>query len=227
MPKPARRLDLLAFVFSLAVIIVSGYWVAQQGIFAASLTNDQTLSWHLVRSAGITAYLLLTAATGWGLLVSTGAIRDWSPGSLSTMLHNTLSYLALSLGGIHAVLLLWDKYYTYTLGDILIPFTGPYRPEVVGLGTLALWLLAVITFSFLFKRRIGYKNWKRLHYTSYAAYILVTLHGLFAGTDSDRLGFRLLIGLCVLAVTVLFAIRWRMSVQGMHREKTLRQERQS
>jgi predicted ferric reductase len=227
MPKPARWLDLLAFLFSIAVIMLSGYWVAQHGIFAASLVNDQTLSWHLVRSAGITAYILLTAATAWGLLVSTGVIRDWSPGSLSTTLHNTLSVLALSLGGIHAVLLLWDKYYTYTPGDLLIPFIGPYRPLVVGLGTLSLWLLVVITLSFLFKRQLGHKNWKRLHYTSYVAFVLLTLHGLFAGTDSALLGFRLLIGLCVLVVAVLFAIRWRMSVRSTRREPAFRQERQS
>ncbi len=218
MLKPARRLELLALVFSITVIAFSGWWVVEHGIFAVSLTGDQTLSWHLVRSAGITAYLLLTAATAWGLFVSTGMVRGWSPGSLSTTLHNTLSTLALSLGVIHAVLLLWDGYYNYTVANLIVPFTGPYRPEVVGLGILGLWLLVIVTFSFFFKKQMGHKNWKLLHYTSYVAFILITFHGLFAGTDSARLGFRLLIALCVLVVAVLTSIRWRLSVVASRRK---------
>jgi predicted ferric reductase len=192
---------------SLAVIAVCFGWIIQSGVFTTSLTNDQTLSWHLVRSTGITAYLLLTASTIWGLFVSAGFVRNWSPGALSTSLHNTVSVVSLALGLVHALLLLLDKYYSYTLASIFVPLTGPYRPEAVGLGVLGFWLIAVISVSFPLKRYIGHKAWKYLHLTSYIAFGLVTLHGLFAGTDAGMMGFRIVLLGSMAAVIALLTAR--------------------
>lgn len=199
--------DLLVLVASLLVIGLSAAWMISSGIFNFSLLSDHKLSWHLVRSSGIVAYVLLLASTIWGLLFSSQSVKDWSPGPVSLTLHSTISWLALLLGLGHGLLLLFDKYFTYTLSDILVPFTGPYRPEVVGLGTLAFWLLVAIGLSFPLKKRIGQMNWKRLHYTSYAAFGLVSIHGLFAGTDGAQLGFRLLVGGGVLLVVLLLGMR--------------------
>lgn len=205
--KSTRNTDLLVLVASLIVIGLSAAWMINSGIANFSLASDQKLSWHLVRSSGIVAYVLLLASTIWGLLLSSQSVKEWSPGPVSLTLHSTISWLALLLGLGHGLLLLFDKYFTYTLGDILVPFTGPYRPEVVGLGTLAFWLLVAISVSFPLKKRIGQVNWKRLHYASYAAFGLVSIHGLFAGTDGTHLGFRLLVGGGVLLVILLLGIR--------------------
>jgi predicted ferric reductase len=207
MPKQARWLDLIALTVSIVVIALCFGWIIQSGVFTTSLTADQTLSWHLVRAAGITSYLLLTASTIWGLIVSGGFIRNWSPGALSTSLHNTASVVSLVLGLVHALLLLLDKYYSYTLASIFVPFAGPYRPEAVGLGVLGFWLIVVVSVSFPLKRYIGYKAWKNLHLTSYLAFGLVTLHGLFAGTDASLLGFRIVLVGSMAAVVALLAVR--------------------
>ncbi len=205
--KSTRNADLLVLVASLIVIGLSVAWMISSGMFNFALSGDQKLSWHLVRSSGMVAYVLLLASTIWGLLLSSQSVKDWSPGPVSLTVHSTISWLALLLGLGHGLLLLFDKYFTYTLGDILVPFTGPYRPEVVGLGTLAFWLLVAISLSFPLKKRIGQTNWKRLHYTSYGAFGLVSIHGLFAGTDGSLLGFRLLVGGGVLLVILLLGIR--------------------
>jgi DMSO/TMAO reductase YedYZ heme-binding membrane subunit len=202
-----RNTDLLVLVGSLIVIGLSAAWMINGGIFRVALESDQKLSWHLVRSSGIVAYILLLASTIWGLLLSSQSVKDWSPGPVSLTLHSTISWLSLLLSLGHGLLLLFDKYFTYTLFDILVPFTGPYRPEAVGLGTLAFCLLVAISLSFPLKKRIGPANWKRLHYTSYAAFGLVSIHGLFAGTDGANLGFRLLVGGGVLVVILLLGIR--------------------
>jgi len=107
----------------------------------------------------------------------------------------------------HALLLLFDDYFSYTLSDIFIPFTGPYRPEFVGLGTSAFWLFILISISFPLQKWIGNRNWKYLHYTSYIGFGLVSLHGLFAGTEGNHLGFRLLVGIAVGLVLLLLGIR--------------------
>ncbi len=205
--KSTKNTDILVLAISLIIIGLSAAWMINSGLFNFALSGDQKLSWHLVRSSGIVAYVLLLASTIWGLLLSSQFVKDWSPGPVSLTVHSTISWLALLLGLIHALLLLLDDYFTYTLSDILVPFTGPYRPEVVGLGTLAFWLLLVISLSFPLKKRIGQANWRRLHYTSYIAFGLVSVHGLFAGTDGAHLGFRVLMGMGILLVVLMLGIR--------------------
>lgn len=204
--KSTGRLDLIILIASVIMIGLSAVWMTNTGTFNVTLTEDTKLAWHLVRSSGIVAYVLLLGSTLWGLFISGQFVKVWSPGVVSLTLHSTISWLALILGLIHALLLLFDSYFTYTLGDLFVPFTGPYRPEVVGLGTLAFWMLLLVTLSFPFKKQLGHRTWKRLHYVSYAAFGLVSLHGLFAGTEGTQLGLRLLIGVGVLLVLLLLGI---------------------
>lgn len=207
--KSTKWTDITSIIASLMVIGVSAWWLVSNNVFSFSLAQDELLSWHLVRSSGIVAYVLLLASTIWGLFMSSQLIKDWSPGPVSMLMHSTISWLSLLVGLIHGLLLLFDNYFTYTLGDIFIPFTGPYRPEVVGLGTLAFWFIVIISLSFPVKKTIGHKVWKRLHYLSYAAFGMVSLHGLFAGTDSELLGFRLLMGLGIVMVVLLLSLHVR------------------
>lgn len=207
MTKSTKWTDILVMIASLAVIGLSAWWLISSDTFSFALDQDEKLAWHLVRSSGVVAYVLLLASTVWGLFISSQFVKDWSPGPVSLTLHSTISWLALLLGLGHGLLLMFDDYFTYTLSDILIPFSGPYRPELVGLGTLAFWLIVVVSLSFPLKKRLGHRNWKRLHYVSYAAFGLVSVHGLFAGTDGVLLGFRLLVGVGVMAVVLLLGIR--------------------
>lgn len=208
MVKPAKWTDFLALVFSLVVIGGSGVWMLQNGIFSAvSLSTNANAVWYMIRSAGITAYILLVLSMVWGLFISGQYVKNWSPGPLSLMMHSTVSWLALILGLTHALLLMADRYFSFTLGDILIPFTGPYRVIAVGIGTVAFWMILIITISFPFKRKIGHKAWLRIHMSSYIAFALVTLHGLTAGTDGRLPGFRLMLAMSVVLVVALMIVR--------------------
>ncbi len=205
--KSTARLDLIILIASVIVIGVSAVLMVNSGAFNVALSADTKLAWHLVRSSGIVAYVLLMGSTLWGLFISGQFVKDWSPGVVSMTLHSTISWLALVLGLIHALLLMFDSYFSYTLGDLFIPFTGPYRPEAVGLGTLAFWLIVLVTLSFPFKKRLGHAAWKKLHFVSYAAFGMVSMHGLFAGTDGTNFGLQLLIAAGVLLVLLLLGIR--------------------
>ena len=205
--KSNKWTDIFVMIFSLGIIIASVGWVINSGMLNLNLSEDTKLSWHLVRSSGIVAYTLLVTSTIWGLFISSQFVKDWSPGPVSLSLHSALSWMAIIFALIHALLLLFDNYFTYTLSDIFVPFTGPYRPEVVGLGTLAFWILLIVSLSFPLKKRMGHANWKRLHYLSYFGFLAVTAHGIFAGTDGEHLGFRLLMGAGILIVVLLLGFR--------------------
>jgi len=199
--------DVIIGIGSLILIVLSVGLAIRSGMFSISLAEDEMLTWHLIRSSGIFAYILLTGSMIWGLFLSNHLIKDWSPGPVSISIHSTLSWLGLFLSLFHAVLLMFDDYFTYTLGDVFIPFLGPYRPEWVGFGTLGFWMMLIITISFTFKKQLGQKTWKRLHYLSYGVYLMVTAHALFAGSDSELLGFRIMIALGILLVVLLTGAR--------------------
>lgn len=187
--KWADRLILgVALIVSLASL--AAVW--HVGAFGLPLTSDPLLSWHVVRAAGLTAFALLGASMVWGVFLSSRVIKDWSPGPVMLLLHATVSWLALGATAAHIGMLLFDRYYTYTLADLLIPFSGPYRPVAVGLGILSAWLALAIAVSFSVRKRLGMKAWRFLHLTSYAAFALVALHGLLAGTDAGKPGMRLM-----------------------------------
>ncbi len=207
MVKPAKWTDRLALLFSVLVIGGSVVFLLKTGAFAPILSSDAKLSWHLVRSTGISAYLLMAFSMIWGLFVSGQTIKNWSPGALSMTLHASVSWLSVILALIHALLLMLDTYYTYTLPDLFVPFTGPYRPVAVGFGTLAFWIGLLVALSFQVKKRIGNKAWKWIHMTSYAGFLMVSLHGILAGTDGEVLGFRLLVGGAVLTTVLLLGMR--------------------
>jgi methionine sulfoxide reductase heme-binding subunit len=193
MVRESRWMDGVSLILSVFIVTMAGLWLTQAGTFNASIMTNSRASWYLVRGFGITAYILLTFSVLWGLALSTSAVKPWSPGPLSMLIHATISWTALVFGMVHGLLLMFDGYYTYHITNLLVPFTGPYRPVAVGLGIIGFWILVIVTPSFAFRKRLfSYRTWKLLHYLSYVAFVLVTAHGLTAGTDASRIGFRLL-----------------------------------
>lgn len=139
------------------------------------------------------AFALLWLATALGLLITNKLARLWPGSPLAFELHQYASGLGLLVGTFHAAILLGDRYAGYTPGQLLIPFgSTPYRPFWVGLGQVGAYLLAGIWGSSRLRLRIGQRWWRRIHFLSFLAFLLVLLHGLLAGTDSGTPGIRLL-----------------------------------
>jgi len=220
MSKEKGWVDLLSLGFSAAVIGFFAIWTLHSGFLTGLVTADQSMVWQFVRSSGLTAYILFTLSTLWGLALSAKIVQDWSPGTLSMLLHSSLSWLGVAFGGIHVFLLLFDTYVPYRPLELLIPFTGPYRPLAVGLGTLTLWIMLLVTLSFSIKKQLGHRRWKLLHYTSYVGFFLVTAHALFAGTDAGKIGFQLVFGLATLLVVVATVYRIRANKSARRPSRT-------
>jgi methionine sulfoxide reductase heme-binding subunit len=141
--------------------------------------------WHLCRAAGVTAYVALTLAIVFGLLLSTSLAARWITAARGAELHRWLSSVTLALAGAHAAVLLGDRLARFSIVSVLVPFAAPTRPFAVGLGVLALYAALALHASFSLRGRIGVRAWRALHYTSFAVYALVTAHGLLAGSDAS------------------------------------------
>ena len=163
--------------------------------------------WYLSRSTALVAYLMLTGSVVWGLILSTKIVREVTPPPLAMSIHNFISWLALTFAGVHAYLLLFDRYYTYRLRDIMVPFIGPYKPLAVGLGVGAFWIFLAASASFSVKKQIGQFLWRAIHLMTFPGFLLLTLHGLLAGTDSSNPGMTLIYVACGGLVTFLTLFR--------------------
>ena len=200
-------LSLILGVMGGLVILASGWLLTTTPVGAAlaqTLAITEKTPWYFTRSAGTVAYLLLASSTIWGLLLSTKLLKDHIPAALSLAMHNILSWLAVVLTSLHALALLWDSYYSYSLADLTVPFIGPYKPGWVGLGIISFYMMFITSLSFNFRKQIGQKRWRQLHYLTFGVYLLATVHGVMAGTDSGNLGMQILYwgsGLMVLFLT--------------------------
>jgi methionine sulfoxide reductase heme-binding subunit len=148
------------------------------------MTGDPTF-WILARSTGVVSYGLLSCTVLAGLTAKSRPVRSMSPAA-TVDLHRFLSLLALMAVALHGIFLALDKSVPIPIVALLVPGTSPYRPLWVALGVLGAELMLLIHLSFRFRKRIGVKAWRKLHYATYLVFGGATAHGLMAGTDSSR-----------------------------------------
>ena len=163
--------------------------------------------WILARATGLTAYVLLTLSMLAGLVLKSRPFGRALKAASVMDTHRFLSLLALGAVALHALTLVLDSTVHVGLGALLVPGLSPYRPVAVGLGVVALELMALVIVSFSLRKRIGQRAWRRLHWATYGMFALATAHGLAAGTDTSRpWAFGLYLG-AVFAVAT--ATAWR------------------
>lgn len=155
-------------------------------VMGLSMVEGTKAYWYLARAGGLVAYLLLWAATLWGVLVSGKTFKGRIDAALLYAMHEFLPILAMVFAVLHAVVLLGDAYIRFDVLDLLVPFQAPYRPLWTGLGTLSLYLSLALIGSFYVRSIIGRRVWRLFHYAAYLAFILALVHGLMAGTDAGQ-----------------------------------------
>lgn len=167
--------------------------------------------WFLSRAPGIAAFVALSASIVLGLMVTTKAAEPKVPRAFSFEIHGFLSMLSLTLVGVHGGALLFDSWFQFTPLHLVVPLIAPYAALWTGLGVVAMWRMAIVSGSFWMTRRIGYRNWRRLHYVSFFVHIVSFVHGVTAGTDTAA---PLVYGMYALSgttVAMLFVLRLTLS----------------
>ncbi|HEY7789066.1 MAG TPA: ferric reductase-like transmembrane domain-containing protein [Vicinamibacterales bacterium] len=130
---------------------------------------------------GLVAVGCLTANLLFGLLLSVGynPARQWPrrPFKLFTF-HNWTGYTALALSTLHPIVLLFSATAGFGVRDIAIPLWSPTQPVENTIGAVGFYLVAFVVLTSLFRTVFGHRNWKRLHYTVYAAATAFFIHSL-------------------------------------------------
>jgi predicted ferric reductase len=200
----------------LVVIALAAEAIAVRlGLLADPIPNlAGTAAWTTSRAAGVTAFGALTLDVVFGLFASTGAIDRWVPRGASVDVHRWLSSVSLALVAVHSVALLGDATVYFDALDALIPGASSYRPGAVAVGVFAMYGALVVHLSFGWRKRIGVRAWRALHFTAFAVFLAAVVHGLLAGTDAAHDGMRALYGGAATLVVCLVVVRvavWRRS----------------
>lgn len=171
---------------TLAAAFVLPMWMPG---LASSLLGDQPKAyWYLARSSGFVAFVVIWLSVALGLIITNKLARLWNGGPTAVELHQFTTWLAAGLTVFHALILIGDQYIKSTPLQVVTPFGyANYRPEWVGVGQIAFYLMVVVAASFYFRKRLGYRTWRLLHYMSFVVYLMVTVHAVFSGTDSTTL----------------------------------------
>ena len=149
------------------------------------MKTDPTF-WLLARASGLTAYGLLTASVLAGLTLKSRPFGRALKPAPTMDVHRFLALLGLGMLVLHGGTLVLDRTLHMPLAGLVVPGASPYRPAAVAVGVVAAELMVLIYVSFALRKRIGPKNWRRLHWATYLVFLLATVHGFTSGTDSTQ-----------------------------------------
>ena len=142
----------------------------------------EMFEWYMIRATGTVSYALLYLAVVVGLYSQVQKKRKQKV-TTTLFLHESLSNWALILVCGHVGFLLIDSYISFKWVEVLIPFSTDYKPLPMALGIFSLYFLIMAIITSKARKKIGYQKWRKLHALNPLLYMLVTLHGLFLGTD--------------------------------------------
>lgn len=153
--------------------------------------------WYVTRASGLIAAVLLVLLMITGISVFTGhefkfmePIKAWTN-------HRTLG-IAFSIAvGVHILSLLFDKYITFNVVQVFVPFTSQYKhTKIFGLsvgslgvtlGIVSLYMVTAIVLTSLTAIMSGSPRlWKWTHLLSYLVITAIFFHSIMIGTDLHK-----------------------------------------
>ena len=146
--------------------------------------GDEAL-WYLMRATGVVSLLLLTAVMALGIATHGGARLGGLPRFATMALHRSLSLLSVAFLAVHVIAAVIDPYVTVGVTDVVLPFSAGSEPAMIGLGALALDLLAALVLTGVLRERVGRRVWRAVHWGAYAMWPLAFIHAIGIGSDAS------------------------------------------
>jgi sulfoxide reductase heme-binding subunit YedZ len=174
--------------------------------------------WALGRGTGVVALLMFTATLVLGIVSRSGRSVSGLGRFGLAELHRTAALSGVGLIAVHLTSLFFDPYAQLRLVDMVVPFLGSYRPLFLGLGTVAVDLLLVVTVVSLMRNAVGPRVFKAVHWLTYVLWPVALVHGLGNGTDAGSLWLDAVAVACCAAVGT--AVAWRLLPSYAERGRT-------
>jgi DMSO/TMAO reductase YedYZ heme-binding membrane subunit len=147
---------------------------------------NEKLWWYVARSGGLMAWWTVSASVLWGLLLSTRVMARRSSPAWLLGLHRFLGGLSVTFTAIHLGALVADSYSHFGWSELFVPLASRWHPVAVAWGVVGFYLLVAIEVTSLLMRRLPKRWWRAVHSTSFAVFLLATVHAASAGTDGSN-----------------------------------------
>ena len=149
--------------------------------------SSSPLLWDAVRATGVLAYLLLTFGVLVGVaLAGKVKLTHWPRFAVEDV-HRFLGSLVWVFLSLHVLTTVLDSYVGFSLADLVVPFSSPYKRVGIGFGVAATELLLALAVANRLRTRLSYRFWRRTHYLNFAVWAGSTAHAIVTGTDHLRL----------------------------------------
>jgi sulfoxide reductase heme-binding subunit YedZ len=142
-----------------------------------------TAFWYASRATGVVCLVLFSLVAILGILVNRQGRLPGLPRFAVTGLHRNLSLLTMAFLGMHIVTAIADGYAHIPWLSTLVPFTSGYERFWIGLGTVAVDLVAAVMVTSLLRDRLTPSLWRAVHWLSYVTYPVVVVHSMGASKD--------------------------------------------
>lgn len=171
--------------------------------------TQSTALWYASRATGVVSLLLLTLVVILGIAVNRQGRLPGLPAFAVTGLHRSISLLSVLFIAAHVATAVIDPYVSIRVAAVVIPFVSAYQPFWLGLGAVALDLMAALIITSLARARMPRRAWRGIHWLAYAAWPVALIHGVGASSDLRSGWLRLLAIGCAMAVGL--AGLWRLT----------------
>jgi hypothetical protein len=163
--------------------------------------------WYLSRAGGFVSFTILWISMALGLGITNKMAHLWPGAPSAFALHQYTGLLGLAFAAYHGLVLIGDHFVDFSLPRLLVPFSIAYETFWVGLGQVGFFIWLLVVLSFYIRQRIGQKTWRMIHYLNFAVYVMVLMHGLRSGTDSEVPWVTWYFWISAASLTILLAYR--------------------
>jgi methionine sulfoxide reductase heme-binding subunit len=181
--------------------------------------------WYLSRSAGIVAWIMLTASVLWGIVLATDLFPERRRPAWLLAMHRWLAGLTFFFIAGHLATLLFDSYAHFRPMDFVVPFASTWRPTAIAVGVVALWLLVAVEATALAMKKLSKVWWRSVHIASYFVFWAVSIHGALAGTDTSKVLYT--VTAIVALAAVAFAASYRALSHDLPKRRPARAQRRA
>lgn len=176
--------------------------VASSAIVQASDRINSSWPWYVTRASGLVAAVLLLLLMISGVSLITGQHYKFMEPLKAWANHRVLGISFALATLVHVLSLLFDKFITFKLSDVFLPFASSYKPVQLGglhlgsfgvaAGILAFYLMAIIVITSLTIIDKSPLVWRLFHFLSYLVMASIFIHALLIGSDIKNLIIRVL-----------------------------------
>src|SRR5438094_9547544 len=119
--------------------------------------------WEVARASGLAAYVALCIAVLTGLAPRTQALGFLATNRAVRALHDWSPWIVLPAAITHVVALLLDATARISLVDLVVPFQTSYGQLAIGLGTISLDLVVIVSVTTCLRRAQSRSGCQWLH----------------------------------------------------------------